>query len=385
MTYLEIVQNAFQKAGLRATRPTTLADAIDITLDFKTWAQDSWRELQEESENWWFRQRLDQTLNVRASTTDTPDQYYLTTYNEWHDPGMDNIASGYTSSYSLPPVLSFTDTPGYLIKKAADVSGYYFTNPGYLTAGTEYSITFDLEAYSAGDPISLELSWKGTSLGVFTTAGRHTVTFTTASTVAATDYLQFDGVSGSSLKIDNFWIVPTSVLDIGDSYKMPAGLETLNWRTVSIYTVAGQDEVLMTPVQYENWRTNKDTVASAEGRPWQITERPDSVLQIWPVPDQAYTIRYDGVWDIDEMLIDTDTPGFNLTGAQTLPSRYHWVLVYNTALKYAQHHSDPTLAEQLEREYRAQHARLRERNTPPVSVPPGVLTGMTPGQFRRIY
>jgi hypothetical protein len=160
-----------------------------------------------------------------------------------------------------------------------------------------------------------------------------------------------------------------------DSYAMPDDLETLNYRTVSIYTTAKTDEGQLCYMPYEEWRMRRDTVDSGEGRPTHITERPDGVLQLWPVPDQDYTLRFDGVWDIDEMLIDTDTPGYNRTGAQTLADRYHFVLVWGAVSRYCEHYEDPEGLQKAQSKFKAQHARLTEKRTPGVYVPLGVLTG----------
>lgn len=228
MNYLQLVQEAITRSGMRTALPSTLASATDSVVDWKDWVQDSWRELQEESTNWWFRQKLDQTLAISAST---------------------------------------------------------------------------------------------------------------------------------------------------DEYAMPSGLETLNYRTLTIYTTAKTDETPVQHMHYEDWRTYKDTVASSEGRPTYITERPDGVLQLWPVPDQAYTLRYDGVWDIDEMLVDADTPGSNIAAAQLLPDRYHWVIVWDAVRRYGEHHQEPEVLARAQAKFLAQHARLAERHRPPVYVKAGVLTG----------
>jgi hypothetical protein len=228
MNYLQLVQEALTRSGMRTPLPSTLANATDSVVDWKDWVQDSWRELQEESTNWWFRQRLDQTLAISAST---------------------------------------------------------------------------------------------------------------------------------------------------DEYAMPSDLETLNYRTLTIYTTAKTDETPVQHVHYEDWRVYKDTVSSSEGRPTYITERPDGVLQLWPVPDQAYTLRYDGVWDIDTMAVDADTPGLNRAGVQLLPDRYHWVIVWDAVRRYAEHHQEPEVLARAQAKFLAQHARLAEKSRPPVYIKAGVLTG----------
>lgn len=228
MNYLQLVQQAITKSGNRLALPSTLAGATGITADFADWVADSWRELQEESDNWFFRLKLDQTLDLTASD---------------------------------------------------------------------------------------------------------------------------------------------------DEYDMPDGLETLNFRTVTVYTDSKVDEVPLEFVRYEYWRIAKDTISTSEGRPKIITERPDGVLQIWPVPDQAYTMRYDGVWDIDELENDADEPGTNRTGARTLPARYDYLLVWDAVRRCGEHHQDPDMIAKAQPKYLAQRARLSEKQTPPVYVKPGLLTG----------
>lgn len=228
MTYLELVQTAMKRAKVRSGVPTTLTGAVDAALSFKEYVGDAWRELQEESTNWWFRQKLDQTLTLS------------------------------------------------------------------------------------------------------------------------------DGV---------------------DEYAMPTGLETINYRTVTVYTTAKQDETPVAKMSYETWRTVKDTLETTESRPQYVIERPDGVLQVWPVPDQTYYLRFDGVWEIDEMTDDSDTPGSNVSGGTLLPARFHWVIVYDACRRFYEDHEDAEGIEKMQNKYLAQRARLSEKQTPPIHVRPGVLTG----------
>lgn len=238
MNYLQLVQKAMERGGVRSASPSTLSGAVDIAADFTRWINDSWRELQEESTNWWFRQKLDQTLALAASD---------------------------------------------------------------------------------------------------------------------------------------------------DDYAMPSGLETLNYRTLSVYTTAKTDETPVVWVPYEEWRMVKDTIATSEGRPSLITERPDGVLQVWPVPDQAYTLRYDGVWDVDEMSSDTDTPGSTVTGgSRLLPTRYEWVLIWAALARFHEHHENSEGLATALAKFKAQRARLSEKQAPPIYVKPGILTG-TSGRKRRYW
>lgn len=236
MDFLTLVQKSMERAGVRSSLPTTLTGAVDITATFIMYVQDSWRELQEESTNWWFRQKLDQTLALTASI---------------------------------------------------------------------------------------------------------------------------------------------------DEYAMPTGLETINYRTVSIYTTSKTDESILRTIRYEDWRMSKDTIQSGEARPSYIVERPDAVLQLWPVPDQAYTLRFDGVWDIDELTDDSDEPGTTVTGGSVLlPERFQNILVYDAAMRYFAHHENEEGVREVQSKFLAQHKRLTEKQSPPVYIPPGILTGLA-GTDRR--
>lgn len=169
-----------------------------------------------------------------------------------------------------------------------------------------------------------------------------------------------------------------------DDYPMPTDCETLNYRTITIYETAKTDETPVDYIPYEDWRW-KDTVTTTEARPRYITERPDGVLQVWPVPDQAYTMRFDAVWDIDDMTANADTPGDTITaGTQLLPDRYHWVLVWDAVRRVALQHEDQALYTRADERYRAERARLSEKQMPEVYVKPGILTG-TYGSYRRYF
>lgn len=181
-------------------------------------------------------------------------------------------------------------------------------------------------------------------------------------------------------KLDQTFTVNAS----DDDYAMPTGLETLNYRTVTIYETAKTDETPVIYLPYEDWRW-KDTVTTSEARPRYITERPDEVLQVWPVPDQAYTLRFDGVWDIDDMTANDDVPGDTITsGTRLLPVRYDWILVWDAVRRVALAHEDQALYSRADERYRAERARLSEKQMPEIYVKPGILTGLG-RNFRRYF
>jgi len=256
--YLTLVQKALREAGLRSSEPTTLVDQQDIVADFARWVNEAWRDLQEESVEWFFRKWLNQFDTLLAGVDE---------YDDFQ--GTFPVASG-------------------------------------------------------GFPTTIDLI-------------------------------------------------------------LPGVFETLDWDTITVYTTAKTDETPLKYMDYEQWRVQRDTVASAAGRPTHITEAPNGKYYVWPVPDRNYYFRFDGVLDVDEMEDDTDTPGLQatLTSATTLPERYHWVLVYDAARKYYEHHGDVDGLAKVNRKYMAQYTRLTEKQRPKVDVPPGVLTGLNSGQWRR--
>ena len=63
-------------------------------------------------------------------------------------------------------------------------------------------------------------------------------------------------------KIDDTIAISAST----DQYAMPADLETINWRTCSIYENVGVDEVAIRYIPYEEWRMRKDLYTAGEAQ-----------------------------------------------------------------------------------------------------------------------
>lgn len=228
MTYLELVNFAMSRAGVREEAATTLVGAIGLVADFKNWVNDAWYEMQMEKQNppWWFMMSLDQTLAISAST---------------------------------------------------------------------------------------------------------------------------------------------------DSYSVPAGLATLDWRTPTIYTTAKQDETPLCYIPYDEWRGYYDTKTFQEGRPKWITLCPDDTIKLFPVPEQAYTLRYDGVIDPAELSADTDEPA-------NLPDRYHRVIGWAAVMRYAAHHEDGATLMNAENKFRGIYDKLVARQVEQVQTEIGRLYGGTPAR-----
>ena len=150
-----------------------------------------------------------------------------------------------------------------------------------------------------------------------------------------------------------------------DDYSMPSGLEDINWRTVTVYETAKTDETEVCYIDYYDWRIDHDTRTVTEQRPKWITLRPDGVLQVFPVPDKVYTLRFDGVLSLDEMSADADTP--------IIPDQYQWAIVWGAVMRHAKHHEDGAMLADAKDEFQPIYDSMVERQTPPPRVKVGQL------------
>jgi hypothetical protein len=153
-----------------------------------------------------------------------------------------------------------------------------------------------------------------------------------------------------------------------DDYAMPSGLETIDWRTVTAYLTAKTDETPVTYTEYIDWRMELDTRTITENKPQRITQCPDDTLKLWPVPDQVYTIRFDGVLDIDEMSVDADTP-------TNLPAQYHRMLGYAAIMRMSSVHEDGNKYQDAESKWRPYYDKLVARQLSHVRLNSGQLRG----------
>lgn len=158
----------------------------------------------------------------------------------------------------------------------------------------------------------------------------------------------------------------TLALSAGDDdYAMPSGLKTIDTESMTVYTTAKTDETRVYEMDYLDWRTRYDTVTGVQGRPLYLIIRPDNVLQVYPVPDQAYTLRFDGVRDKQTLSANTDEP--------YLPEEYHMAIAHGAAMRYAMAHEDSTKYAEQESYYRPYWDEIVEKQTGPVRVKLGHL------------
>ena len=148
-----------------------------------------------------------------------------------------------------------------------------------------------------------------------------------------------------------------------DEYAIPATLESFDKRTVSVYD-AVDDESPVDFVDYHYWRIHLDKLnPTAASKPIKYTITPDDMIAFYPAPDQNYTVRFDGLTNV-EILDDTDdadTP----TG---IGSVYHDGIVWRAIMYYAAHFEDGAkLAEATDR-YRPYQKFFEEREQEDVTL-----------------
>lgn len=143
-------------------------------------------------------------------------------------------------------------------------------------------------------------------------------------------------------------------------YNMPAGLQSLNWRTITCYETAKVEESPVCWMDYYHWRREVDTVDLEDGKPQHITQKPDGTLVLTPAPDKAYTLSFDGVLAIDKMTADSDEP--------IIPEWFQDVLVWGAVKRFAKRHEDGTLMVDAMEEYKPIYDSMSNYQLPDTTV-----------------
>lgn len=121
-----------------------------------------------------------------------------------------------------------------------------------------------------------------------------------------------------------------------------------NWKVDSlrIYTTAtGVDDQQW--LLYRDWDYFRDTrlfssVAAQTGRPIDFTVKPDKTLQLWPIPNNVYTVTGEYYRTAHVMTLDADTPLF---------TQYQSAIMYNALMAYAAYVENPSLYAYAQKEY----------------------------------
>lgn len=165
----------------------------------------------------------------------------------------------------------------------------------------------------------------------------------------------------------------TTTLVIGtNEYAIPATLESIDKRTVTVYENA-DDESDVCYVPYNYWRGQYDKADPADNnRPTHFTITPDDNIGLYPPPDKAYTLRYDGRSRV-EILDDTDdadTP----TG---IHSDYHDGIMWRAVMYYAAHFGDGNKAHEAQTRFRPYQKHFEERKLEDIIVDTTALYNRT--------
>lgn len=138
-----------------------------------------------------------------------------------------------------------------------------------------------------------------------------------------------------------------------DEYAIPATLESLNLRSLTCHL----SNVSETPVYfqtYDYWKRWIDRVDRSEGKPQYFTISPDNKIIVWPIPDDDYTIVYEGVLVIDELSANSDVPA-------NLDAVYHDAIVWQAVMYYAMHFEDGTKLSEAQAMFRPYKKYFEER------------------------
>lgn len=127
-----------------------------------------------------------------------------------------------------------------------------------------------------------------------------------------------------------------------DEYDIPESMESIRTDTVKIH-LAGANESPLPFCRYEVWRATADKYTQDSGKPQHFTISPsDNRIVVWPTPDAAYTIRYEGLRKI-QTFDYTDAAGAgtsDLLQPTGLEDEYHMAIVWVAVMYYAMHFED---------------------------------------------
>lgn len=162
----------------------------------------------------------------------------------------------------------------------------------------------------------------------------------------------------------------TMALSAGvESYALPAATEDLDWRTLTVYTTARTDETFVYRCDYYEFRDLFLTRDFADGRPRYIARKPDDSLVVAPTPDQAYTLKFDSIKEVDELNLNLPTD------TTLLPENLQWLLVWGAVKRFAQAHEDGSKLAEAQNHYKPLYDTLMRDRVQRTRVVVGRLWG----------
>lgn len=160
-----------------------------------------------------------------------------------------------------------------------------------------------------------------------------------------------------------------SLVDGTDEYNIPGTLESLNLRSLTRH-LSNEDEGVVVFRTYDFWRRWVDRVDRSEGPPTYFTITPSGTIAFWPIPDDSYTIRYEGILAIEE-LDYTDAAGVGTSDAlvpTNIDVAYHDAIVWQAVIYYAMHFEDGSKLSEGRARFKPYKKYFEERYMPIVEV-----------------
>jgi hypothetical protein len=154
-----------------------------------------------------------------------------------------------------------------------------------------------------------------------------------------------------------------------DEYTLPATLESVNMRSLTCH-LAGEEESPVTYQSYQYWRMYIDKYERQEGKPQYFTFGPLGKLIVWPMPNDAYTIRYEGILLPQEFDYE-DTAGAGTSNAlepTNLPDQYHDAIVWQAVISYAMHFEDGSKLQEAQAKFKPYKKYFEDRYMDDVPV-----------------
>lgn len=139
-------------------------------------------------------------------------------------------------------------------------------------------------------------------------------------------------------------------------YSLPTTLESLNTRTATTHNAStNKGPLFFRPSDVYRSQVLSQDDQLAPGRPQYFTLLPEEgQIAVWPTPDVAYTMTFEGQRRIQTLSADADIP----TG---LHEDYHEAIVWQAIMKYAMAYEDGAKLQEAQAEFMPYKKYFEER------------------------
>lgn len=293
MDYLALAQKLRRKCRVAGSGPSAVTGQNEEYNRLLDWINEAWLEIQNMRQDWQFMRAScwAPTVNGQSSYSATTD-FGLTDFGQWV---LDYDNGDTFRNYANPtPTISIA-TPGVLSLTAHGLPAGQRVRlstsgalPTGFSAGTDYYVVSP-----ATDSLQLALTVGGTPINTSgTQSGTHYL---------SAGYSAYSGFRGET---------PMGVRDY-DEYR-------------------------------DAWLFGAQRTTYT--RPMIVAKAPDNTLVTGPVAAVGYTLVGDYFRIPSEMVAATDTP--------SLPSQYHWAIIYKAMMKYGASEAAPEVYDDGEQSFR---------------------------------